>query len=618
MKFILHRIGKEVWQTATYQTVKDYIIQLVQKSFRNGKDVADSIRKMDRLDMTSKIPVQKLSRATDADDRATQQEGYDILYKAELDMFTKRKHKLEDNMNKTYSLIYLQHCNKTIQDRVHAHPDFETKIKNDSIELLKAIEILINDPVRARYPYASVTEAMTRFMTCRQLQNEPLANYVKRFKSCQDSMAQNMGKDFQKDFVKNMKQYADETNTDKQDEMLKGSYAQWKAYMLMKHSNQGKYGLRMTSLTTQVSMGTNQYPKDVMAAVDILTNHRFNKKEPKNNNQRNRNQNNDDTALTITTQSSFNQEALKKATCYCCSKKGHYLNKCPEKDKRSKDEWVVKKTMMHAQAKLEKETKEKDDNDNASHALRRSNKSNTQSEWNNLIIKKESLHNNSKQWASSTKENSILMDNGSTLSLFGNPKMVTNIRESKTALELATNAGTRTTKKIADVPGYGTVWYDKTAIANIFGLSELKKKHRVTYDSEKEDAFIVHMNDDTLKFECNPEGLYTYKVTDEYLKKQSHLINRVKENRVGYTQRQFEQAKRAQEPHHIVGTPTIESFKALITMNAIKNFPVTTEDVNNAKKNFGANMSSLRGKSTRCKSTPVREDAIKIPEELIS
>jgi uncharacterized protein (DUF1919 family) len=95
--------------------------------------------------------------------------------------------------------------------------------------------------------------------------------------------------------------------------------------MLMKSSNQGKYGLRMTSLTTQFSMGTNQYPKDAMAAVDILTNHRFNKKEPKNDNQRNRNRNNNDTASTITTQSSFNQEALKKATCYCCGKKGHQI-----------------------------------------------------------------------------------------------------------------------------------------------------------------------------------------------------------------------------------------------------------------------------------------------------
>jgi hypothetical protein len=118
----------------------------------------------------------------------------------------------------------------------------------------------------------------------------------------------------------------------------------------------------------------------------------------------------------------------------------------------------------------------------------------------------------------------------------------------------------------------------------------LKKKHRVTYDSEKEDAFIVHMNNDTLKFECNPKGLYTYKVSDEYLKKQSPLINTVKDNRVGYTQRQFEQAKRAQELYHIVGTPTIELFKALIKMNAIKNCPVTTVDVKNAEKVFGADM----------------------------
>jgi hypothetical protein len=109
MKFIPHGIGKEVRQTATYQAVKNYIIQLVQKSFRNGKDVADSIRKMENMYMTTKIPTRRLSGASGADEKATEQEGYDILYKAETDMYTKRKHELEHNMNKTYSLIYLQH-----------------------------------------------------------------------------------------------------------------------------------------------------------------------------------------------------------------------------------------------------------------------------------------------------------------------------------------------------------------------------------------------------------------------------------------------------------------------------------------------------------------------------
>jgi hypothetical protein len=71
--------------------------------------------------------------------------------------------------------------------------------------------------------------------------------------------------------------------------------------------------------------------------------------------------------LTITTQSSFNQ-----ATCSCCGKKGHYSNKCPEKDKRAKEECAVKKAMMHAQAESEKESEDKDEDINASQASQRS------------------------------------------------------------------------------------------------------------------------------------------------------------------------------------------------------------------------------------------------------
>jgi hypothetical protein len=286
---------------------------------------------------------------------------------------------------------------------------------------------------------------------------------------------------------------------------------------------------------TQFSMGTNQYPEDVLKAVDILTSHRFDKREPRNNNQKNKNQNNDDTASTITTQSSFNQEEAKNAQCYCCGKKGHYANKCPEKGKKPNDQWAVKKAMMHAQSESEKESENKEEDDGASQSSRKSNKSGTKIGWSSLIMRKDSLHNYGKQWASGTKGNSILLDNGSTLSLFGNPNMVADIRESKTTLELATNAGTKTTKQVAEVPGFGTVWYDKTAIANTFGLSDLKMKHRITFDSEKEDAFIVHVDKGNMKFKCNPEGLYTFEVSNKYLKKENHLIKTVKENRVCWT-----------------------------------------------------------------------------------
>jgi hypothetical protein len=150
--------------------------------------------------------------------------------------------------------------------------------------------------VRARYPYASMTESITRFMTCRQQENESLTDYVKRFKSNRDGLvAQTMGKDFLKKFIENTREYQEETDFDKQNAVYNTAYPRWTAYMLMKTSDQGKYGSLMTGLTTQYSMGVNMYPENIVKAVDILTNHRFDKKEPKNknNNQRNKNRNDD-------------------------------------------------------------------------------------------------------------------------------------------------------------------------------------------------------------------------------------------------------------------------------------------------------------------------------------
>ena len=92
----------------------------------------------------------------------------------------------------------------------------------------------------------------------------------------------------------------------------------------------------------------------------------------------------------------------------------------------------------------------------------------------------------------------ITLDNGSTMSIFCNPELVKNIHDSDTTLELLTNAGSKKTKQQAYVPDFGMVWFDREAIANIFGFKDLVKLHQITYDSDKEDAFLVH----------TPNGIY--------------------------------------------------------------------------------------------------------------
>ena len=75
----------------------------------------------------------------------------------------------------------------------------------------------------------------------------------------------------------------------------------------------------------------------------------------------------------------------------------------------------------------------------------------------------------------STKKNNdeVLLDSGSTISIFKDKHLVENIRTAKNKLMLYTNAGKKIISKEADIPGYGSVFYDKEAITNIFALKDL-------------------------------------------------------------------------------------------------------------------------------------------------
>jgi hypothetical protein len=59
-------------------------------------------------------------------------------------------------------------------------------------------------------------------------------------------------------------------------------------------------------------------------------------------------------------------------------------------------------------------------------------------------------------------------------------------------------------------------------------------------------------------------------------------------------------------------------MKAVPKMNAIKNCPVTENDVDLAIKIYGPSLASLKGKTTRHKPIPVVEDMVFIPPELIN
>ena len=75
----------------------------------------------------------------------------------------------------------------------------------------------------------------------------------------------------------------------------------------------------------------------------------------------------------------------------------------------------------------------------------------------------------------SAKKNNdeVLLDSGSTISIFKDKHLVENIRTAKNKLMLYTNAGKKIISKEADIPGYGSVFFDEKAITNLFALKDL-------------------------------------------------------------------------------------------------------------------------------------------------
>ena len=63
----------------------------------------------------------------------------------------------------------------------------------------------------------------------------------------------------------------------------------------------------------------------------------------------------------------------------------------------------------------------------------------------------------------------------STVDVFYNARLLQNIRKVNKTIDIHYNAGVGSTDMLGDLPGYGTVWYHPTGIANILSLSRAIK-----------------------------------------------------------------------------------------------------------------------------------------------
>ena len=198
---------------------------------------------------------------------------------------------------------------------------------------------------------------------------------------------------------------------------------------------------------------------------------------------------------------------------------------------------------------------------------------------------------------------SILIDTGSTISVFKNRHLMEDIKRNNNTLRAYTNGGYQDWSLQGHLPGFFRVWYNPSSMVNILAWCDVRKKYRITADTEVEPDIKVHMNNGKImSFKELSSGLYLADIKDyqEAIEPKQHVFtNLTSDNKANFTNSQIRAAETARELFTARGMLSYKKFMNLLKTNAIKNCPVTADDIKRILFIWGPELATIKGKTTR-------------------
>jgi hypothetical protein len=235
----------------------------------------------------------------------------------------------------------------------------------------------------------------------------------------------------------------------------------------------------------------------------------------------------------------------------------HHSPECPEKNKDKKD-WAINKT--REAAFIQSAVTARTDSHLVVLAPAASNQEQNPFGWMVCSTVLGQLNDSMRDW--------VLIDTASTVNVFCNKELVRNVRKA-VPLTVHTNAGTFTVQEKATLPWCNMeVWFSSSAITNMLSFAIVQEKFPVTYDNNKQDAFVVKTEKGDLVFRPLSKNLYVNKPRrgggESKESSAANMLNTLKENKTFFANRQVERARQARNLARKLGCPSDVDLKTVI------------------------------------------------------
>ena len=160
----------------TFEKIRDAIILKIQKEFQASRYIVSSLR--NKVKQGPAMPDRTISTNADANLAAIEQETFNRRYEAQLAYHFQAEAKFENNWEKAYGLVFDNFCSRDMQLAVKELPDFEARVRDNPLELIKEAEKLTHVPKKATYPTLALVETLSGLMAIKQGDKEGLLSYL--------------------------------------------------------------------------------------------------------------------------------------------------------------------------------------------------------------------------------------------------------------------------------------------------------------------------------------------------------------------------------------------------------------------------------------------------------
>ena len=318
-----------------------------------------------------KIVTPKAAKPTYEEEQ--EQKQYQLKYQQQLSSYTEKIETYNNNRERAYGLLW-NRCNKAMQSKLENRSEFESKIKGNPIELLKAIKEHAMRFQETKWYILTIIDAMKAFINMKQKDDESLIDYRKRFKTARDVFMSHIGGPLflnkvverHTDYIKiedliQMEDVSKEEykeTLDANEKVTKLVFHEFCSGLYLDNCDRLKYGEFSSNLYSQYGLGNDQYPKTLtnahqaLATVKISQAYWDKQRSKRRNRGSSQGNNNDDQTRPAKVIDAGDSDTVSEMTyvqfkrqryCYVCGDKACSAKTCPQRPHKKYEDWHINK-----------------------------------------------------------------------------------------------------------------------------------------------------------------------------------------------------------------------------------------------------------------------------------